>query len=74
MPTSKAELLCAFIGKCLLIREVRAKLGVKVSLAITHQQGLMVAPSATGNPFDGHTLKAQLAQTNGLVAASGKLV
>jgi transposase, IS5 family len=53
----------------------RYEFGVKVSLAITHQQGLMVgAKRFTGNPFDGHTLNAQLAQTNGLIAASGKVV
>jgi len=38
--------------------------GVKVSLAVTHKQGLMVgARSFTGNPFDGHILAAQLEQT-----------
>jgi len=38
--------------------------GVKVSLAITHKQGLVVgARSFPGNPFDGHTLAAQLEQT-----------
>jgi transposase, IS5 family len=53
----------------------RYEFGVKVSLAITHKQGLMVgAKRFAGNPFDGHTLKAQLTQTNGLIAASGKLV
>jgi transposase, IS5 family len=53
----------------------RYEFGVKVSLAITHKQGLMVgAKRFTGNPFDGHTLAAQLTQTNGLIAASGKLV
>jgi transposase, IS5 family len=53
----------------------RYEFGVKVSLAITHKQGLMVgAKRFTGNPFDGHTLKAQLTQSNGLIAASGKRV
>ncbi len=53
----------------------RYEFGVKVSLAITHQHGLMVgAKRFTGNPFDGHTLAAQLTQTNGLIAASGKVV
>jgi transposase, IS5 family len=53
----------------------RYEFGVKVSLAITHKQGLMVgAKRFAGNPFDGHTLTAQLTQTNGLIAASGKLV
>ena len=42
--------------------------GVKVSLAVTHKQGLMVgARSFTGNPFDGHTLVAQLEQTTNLL-------
>jgi len=37
--------------------------GVKVSVAVTHQQGLMVgARSFTGNPYDGHTLAEQLEQ------------
>jgi len=43
--------------------------GVKVSLAVTHKQGLMVgARSFTGNPFDGHTLAAQLEQTSNLAS------
>ncbi|WP_316679626.1 IS5 family transposase, partial [Ralstonia chuxiongensis] len=38
--------------------------GVKVSLAITERQGLIVgARSFPGNPYDGHTLHAQLEQT-----------
>jgi IS5 family transposase len=42
--------------------------GVKVSLAITHKQGLVVgARSFPGNPFDGHTLAAQLEQTSTLL-------
>jgi hypothetical protein len=37
--------------------------GVKVSLTITHQHGLMVgARSFPSNPYDGHTLAAQLEQ------------
>jgi IS5 family transposase len=39
--------------------------GVKVSLAITENQGLIVgARSFAGNPYDGHTLAGQLEQTN----------
>lgn len=39
--------------------------GVKVSLAITEKQGLIVgARSFPGNPYDGHTLHAQLEQTS----------
>ena len=42
--------------------------GVKVSLAVTHQHGLMVgARSFPGNPYDGHTLAAQIEQTNNLL-------
>lgn len=38
--------------------------GVKVSVAVTAKQGLMVgARSFTGNPYDGHTLAEQLEQT-----------
>ena len=46
--------------------------GVKVSLAVTHQHGLMVgARSFTGNPYDGHTLAAQIEQTNTLLQDIG---
>ena len=42
--------------------------GVKVSLAVTHKQGLMVgARSFAGNPHDGHVLSAQLEQTTNLL-------
>ena len=42
--------------------------GVKVSLAVTHKQGLMVgARTFPGNPFDGHTLAQQLEQTTNLL-------
>ena len=38
--------------------------GVKSSLAITHKQGFIVgARTFPGNPYDGHTLAAQLEQT-----------
>jgi transposase, IS5 family len=38
--------------------------GVKVSMAITHANGLMVgARSFPGNPYDGHTLAEQMEQT-----------
>ena len=47
--------------------------GVKVSLAVTHQQGLMVgARSFPGNPYDGHVLSAQLAQTANLLQDTGR--
>jgi len=46
--------------------------GVKVTLAVTHKQGLMVgARSLPGNPYDGHTLAAQLEQTNTLLEDIG---
>lgn len=47
--------------------------GVKVSLAVTHLRGLMVgARSFPGNPFDGHTLAAQLEQTTNLLQDLGR--
>jgi transposase, IS5 family len=47
--------------------------GVKVSLAVTHLRGLMVgARSFPGNPFDGHTLAAQLEQTTNLMQDLGR--
>ena len=46
--------------------------GVKVSLAVTHKLGLMVgARSFPGNPYDGHTLAAQLEQTTTLLQDLG---
>jgi len=46
--------------------------GVKVSLAVTHKQGLMVgARSFPGNPYDGHVLSAQLEQTTNLLQDTG---
>lgn len=45
---------------------------MKVSLAVTHKQGLMVgARSFPGNPYDGHTLAAQLEQTAALLQDIG---
>ena len=53
----------------------RYEFGVKVSLAVTHKQGLIVgAKRFTGNPYDGHTLSAQIKQSNELVNASGKAI
>ena len=47
--------------------------GVKVSLVVTHLRGLMVgARSFTGNPYDGHTLAAQLEQTRNLMQDLGR--
>lgn len=52
--------------------------GVKVSVAITHKQGLMVgARSFPGNPYDGHILAEQLEQVTILtedVAAKPKQI
>lgn len=42
--------------------------GVKVSVAVTHRQGLLVgARSFTGNPYDGHILSAQMEQSTNLL-------
>ncbi len=47
--------------------------GVKVSVAVTHKQGLMVgARSFTGNPYDGHTLAEQLEQVSILTEDAGR--
>ena len=47
--------------------------GVKVSVAVTHKQGLMVgARSFTGNPYDGHTLAGQLEQVGILTEDVGR--
>ena len=47
--------------------------GVKVSLVVTHRQGLMVgARSFPGNPYDGHVLSAQLEQTSNLLQDLGR--
>ncbi|HRL53281.1 MAG TPA: IS5 family transposase [Acidovorax temperans] len=46
--------------------------GVKVSVAVTHKQGLMVGVrSFTGNPYDGHTLNEQLEQVKILTEDAG---
>jgi IS5 family transposase len=46
--------------------------GVKVSVAVTHKQGLMVGVrSFTGNPYDGHTLAEQLEQVTILTEDTG---
>ena len=46
--------------------------GVKTSLAVTHEHGLMVgARSFPGNPYDGHTLAVQLEQTATLLEGIG---
>ena len=46
--------------------------GVKSSLVVTHKQGLIVgARTFPGNPYDGHTLAAQLEQTGILLQDIG---
>ena len=59
----------------------RYEFGVKVSLAVTHKQGLTGWPRAmvgakrfVGNPYDGHTLAAQISQCNDLIKAVGSEV
>ena len=53
----------------------RYEFGVKVSLAVTHKQGLMVgAKRFVGNPYDGHTLASQISQCNELIKAAGSEV
>ena len=48
--------------------------GVKASIVVTHRHGLIVgARTFPGNPYDGHTLSAQLAQTNGLLEKGGRV-
>ena len=44
-------------------------------MALPHQQGLIVgAKRFTGHRFDGHTLAAQIGQTNTLINTSGKAI
>ena len=66
---------------------IRYEFGVKVSLAVTHKQGLTGWPRAmvgakrfVGNPYgprpatDGHTLAAQISQCNDLIKSAGSEV
>ncbi len=47
--------------------------GVKTSIAVTHQSGLMVgARTFPGNPYDGHVLNEQLEQTTILLEDTGR--
>lgn len=47
--------------------------GVKASIAVTHQRGLIVgARTFPGNPYDGHILAAQLEQTGILLEDVGR--
>lgn len=50
----------------------RYEFGCKVSLAVTHKQGLVVSSQALhGNPYDGHTLKGTLEKAQEL---TGKII
>jgi IS5 family transposase len=63
------EVECISKGKA----HKRYEFGVKASLAITHRSGLIVgARTCPGNPYDGHTLAAQLEQTNKLLEDVGR--
>jgi transposase, IS5 family len=65
------EVECISKGKA----KNRYEFGVKVSLAVTHKQGLMVgAQRFVGNPYDGHTLAAQISQCNDLIKGAGSEV
>ena len=65
------EVECISKGKA----KTRYEFGVKVSLAVTHKQGLMVgAKRFVGNPYDGHTLAAQISQCNDLIKGAGSEV
>jgi transposase, IS5 family len=65
------EVECISKGKA----RIRYEFGVKVSLAVTHKQGLMVGIKRfVGNPYDGHTLAAQINQCNDLIKAAGSQV
>jgi IS5 family transposase len=63
------EVECISKGKA----RIRYEFGVKVSLAVTHKQGLIVgAKRFVGNPYDGHTLAAQISQSNDLIKRTGR--
>jgi IS5 family transposase len=63
------EVECISKGKA----RKRYEFGVKASIVVTHQSGLVVgARSFPGNPYDGHILAAQLEQTHILLEDTGK--
>jgi IS5 family transposase len=75
-PTDKNKLYALHAPEVECIGKGKARkpyeFGVKVSVAITHRHGLMVgARSFPGNPYDGHTLAAQLEQTTTLLQDVG---
>ena len=52
----------------------RYEFGVKTGIVVTHRSGLMVgARTFPGNPYDGHVLDRQLAQTTILLADTGRV-
>jgi IS5 family transposase len=62
------EVECISKGKA----RKRYEFGVKASIAVTHQSGLVVgARTFPGNPYDGHTLNAQLEQVQILLEDVG---
>lgn len=51
----------------------RYEFGVKASFAVTHRQGIVIgAMSFPGNPYDAHTLNAQLKQIEKLTGVQPK--
>lgn len=63
------EVECICKGKA----RKRYEFGVKVGLVTTHKQGLIVgAKRFPGNPYDGHTLPEQFAQTARLLKDVGR--
>lgn len=65
------EVECISKGK---IRH-RYEFGVKVSIATTHKEGLVVGiKSMPGNPYDGHTLPSAVAQIHALTQRTPKAV
>ena len=64
-------------GECISKGKARNRdeFAVKVSLAVTHKQGLRVgAKRFVGNPYDGHTRAAQISQSNDWIQAAGSEV
>jgi len=55
--------------KCSASQRARHEFGNKVSVAVSSRGGWFVgAKSFTGNPYDGHTLAAQMKQVESLIA------